>query len=36
MTLHPPRQMLADDLEISRVLTGLWQIADIEKEWFGT
>ncbi|CTQ64955.1 aldo/keto reductase [Roseibium alexandrii] len=32
MTLHPPRQMLADDLEISRVLTGLWQIADIEKD----
>jgi aryl-alcohol dehydrogenase-like predicted oxidoreductase len=31
MTLHPPRQILADGLEISRVLTGLWQVADIEK-----
>lgn len=28
----PERFQLANGLEISRVLTGLWQIADIEKE----
>ncbi|CTQ52935.1 General stress protein 69 [Roseibium album] len=32
MTAHPPRQTLADGLEISRILTGLWQVADIEKD----
>jgi len=32
MTAQPPRQRLADGLEISRVLTGLWQVADIEKQ----
>ncbi|KZM51157.1 aldo/keto reductase [Labrenzia sp. OB1] len=31
MTIHPPRQILANGLEISRILTGLWQVADIEK-----
>ena len=32
MTTLPPRQKLADGLEISRILTGLWQVADIEKD----
>ncbi|MET1416465.1 aldo/keto reductase [Roseibium sp. HPY-6] len=32
MTLMPPRQPLAEGLEISRILTGLWQVADIEKD----
>lgn len=32
MASAPPRQILADGLEISRVLTGLWQVADIEKD----
>ena len=27
-----PRVRLAPDLEVSRILTGLWQIADMEKE----
>jgi len=31
MTAEIPRHLLADDLEISRILTGLWQVADIEK-----
>ena len=31
MTNHPERLKLSDTLEISRVLTGLWQVADIEK-----
>lgn len=32
MTQAPPRTQLADGLEISRMLTGLWQVADIEKD----
>ncbi|WP_305984295.1 aldo/keto reductase [Roseibium sp. MMSF_3544] len=32
MTVAPPRQTLADGLEISRILTGLWQVADMEKD----
>ncbi|MBO6512124.1 MAG: aldo/keto reductase, partial [Roseibium sp.] len=32
MPTHPPRQALADGLDISRILTGLWQVADIEKD----
>ena len=28
---RPDRLRLSDELEISRVLTGLWQVADIEK-----
>lgn len=32
MTAAPQRHSLADGLEISRVLTGLWQVADIEKD----
>ncbi|GAB4528020.1 MAG: hypothetical protein Tsb0019_29990 [Roseibium sp.] len=32
MTAIPPRQTLTDGLEISRILTGLWQVADIEKD----
>ncbi len=31
MTLMPDRTMLAPGLEISRLVTGLWQIADMEK-----
>ena len=31
MTQTPERMRLADGLEISRVLTGLWQVADIER-----
>lgn len=27
-----PRVRLADDLEVARVLTGLWQIADMERD----
>jgi aryl-alcohol dehydrogenase-like predicted oxidoreductase/enamine deaminase RidA (YjgF/YER057c/UK114 family) len=27
----PPRVSLADDLEISRIVTGLWQVADLER-----
>ena len=29
---RPDRVRLSDRLEISRVLTGLWQVADIEKD----
>ncbi|QMU59449.1 MAG: aldo/keto reductase [Boseongicola sp.] len=29
---RPERLRLSNDLEISRVLTGLWQVADIEKD----
>jgi aryl-alcohol dehydrogenase-like predicted oxidoreductase/enamine deaminase RidA (YjgF/YER057c/UK114 family) len=32
MTLRPDRIKLAPDLEISRLLCGLWQIADMEKD----
>ncbi|WP_119274735.1 aldo/keto reductase [Taklimakanibacter deserti] len=32
MTLRPDRIKLAPDLEISRLLSGLWQIADMEKD----
>lgn len=32
MPTHPLRQALADGLDISRILTGLWQVADIEKD----
>lgn len=28
---HPPRTLLAPGLEISRLVCGLWQVADIEK-----
>ena len=31
-TSAPDRLRLSDRLEISRVLTGLWQVADIEKD----
>lgn len=31
MTAAPPRYPLTDGLEISRIVTGLWQVADIEK-----
>ncbi len=30
--LRPDRLRLSESLEISRVLTGLWQVADIEKD----
>lgn len=29
--LRPHRTLLTDDLDISQVLTGLWQVADIER-----
>lgn len=32
MTSRPETTKLGPDLEISRILTGLWQIADIEKD----
>jgi len=32
MTKRPDRIRLSDRLEISRALTGLWQVADIEKD----
>jgi len=32
MTTRPPRFDLAPGLNISRVLTGLWQVADMEKD----
>ena len=32
MTLRPDRIKLAADLEISRLICGLWQIADMEKD----
>lgn len=32
MTLRPDRIKLASDLEISRLLCGLWQVADMEKD----
>ena len=32
MPRHPDRIKLAPDLEISRLLCGLWQIADMEKD----
>ncbi|WP_103333972.1 aldo/keto reductase [Pseudotabrizicola formosa] len=32
MTARPDRLRLTDSLEISRALTGLWQVADIEKD----
>ncbi|HSF64719.1 MAG TPA: aldo/keto reductase, partial [Paracoccaceae bacterium] len=32
MTLAPERLRLSERLEISRALTGLWQVADIEKD----
>ncbi|MEO0655604.1 MAG: aldo/keto reductase, partial [Pseudomonadota bacterium] len=32
MAAPPERIRLSDRLEISRVLTGLWQVADIEKD----
>jgi len=28
----PPRYRLAPDLEISRIVTGLWQVADMERD----
>ena len=28
----PPRVALAPDLEISRIVTGLWQVADMERD----
>src|SRR3954452_2761805 len=32
MPLRPDRTMLAPGLEISRVVTGLWQVADMERD----
>ncbi len=32
MTTRPPRFALTPELEISRILTGLWQVADMEKD----
>jgi len=32
MTSVPPRFRLAADLEISRIVTGLWQVADMERD----
>ncbi len=32
MTAAPPRIRLAPDLEISRIVTGLWQVADQERD----
>lgn len=32
MTQKPETTALSDDLSISRVLTGLWQVADMEKD----
>lgn len=33
MTIEPPdRVRLTDDLTISRILTGLWQVADMERD----
>lgn len=32
MTRRPDRTVLAPGLEISRIVTGLWQIADMEKD----
>ncbi|WP_262298224.1 aldo/keto reductase [Microvirga sesbaniae] len=32
MSLRPDRTMLAPGLEISRVITGLWQVADMERD----
>ena len=31
MIIAPPRFTLAPDLEISRIVTGLWQVADMER-----
>ena len=32
MSLRPDRTLLAPGLEISRVVTGLWQVADMERD----
>ncbi|HUZ62562.1 MAG TPA: aldo/keto reductase [Acetobacteraceae bacterium] len=32
MPTSPPRYRLAPDLEISRIVTGLWQVADMERD----
>ena len=32
MSQSPERLRLSDRLEISRAITGLWQVADIEKD----
>ena len=32
MSQKPDRILLAPNLEISRLITGLWQIADMEKD----
>jgi aryl-alcohol dehydrogenase-like predicted oxidoreductase/enamine deaminase RidA (YjgF/YER057c/UK114 family) len=32
MSIRPDRTLLAPGLEISRVVTGLWQVADIERD----
>src|SRR5437762_3115035 len=32
MTHRPDRILLASGLEISRIITGLWQVADMEKD----
>jgi aryl-alcohol dehydrogenase-like predicted oxidoreductase/enamine deaminase RidA (YjgF/YER057c/UK114 family) len=32
MTSVPPRFRLAADLDISRIVTGLWQVADMERD----
>ena len=31
-TLRPDRRRLAPDLDLSRVVTGLWQVADMERD----
>ena len=32
MSIRPDRTLLAPGLEISRVVTGLWQVADMERD----
>ena len=32
MTTNDTRTKLAPDLEVSKVITGLWQIADMERD----
>jgi len=32
MTKRPPRVLLAPGLEIARIVTGLWQVADMERD----
>ena len=32
MTPRPERRVLAPGLEVSRIVTGLWQVADMERD----